>query len=42
MIKRIKQKRALITRAIGVREYNRKFPDWPPGARTANATALCQ
>jgi hypothetical protein len=19
-----------------------KFPDWPPGARTANDTALCQ
>jgi hypothetical protein len=20
---------------------NQKFPDWPPGARTANGTALC-
>jgi hypothetical protein len=20
---------------------NPKFPDWPPGARTANGTALC-
>jgi hypothetical protein len=20
---------------------NQKFPDWPPGARTANSTALC-
>jgi len=24
----------------GVRRWTRKFPDWPPGARTANATAL--
>jgi hypothetical protein len=20
--------------------YNQKFPDWPPGARTANSTVL--
>jgi hypothetical protein len=24
-----------------VRECIQKFPDWPPGARTANGTALC-
>jgi hypothetical protein len=24
-----------------VRGYIQKFPDWPPGARTANGTALC-
>jgi len=24
-----------------VREFIQKFPDWPPGARTANDTALC-
>jgi hypothetical protein len=24
-----------------VRECIKKFPDWPPGARTANDTALC-
>jgi hypothetical protein len=23
------------------RRYIQKFPDWPPGARTANGTALC-
>jgi len=21
---------------------SKRFPDWPPGARTANGTALCQ
>jgi hypothetical protein len=25
----------------GVRGCIQKFPDWPPGARTANGTALC-
>jgi hypothetical protein len=25
-----------------VRECGQKFLDWPPGARTANGTALCQ
>jgi hypothetical protein len=24
-----------------VRECLHKFPDWPPGTRTANGTALC-
>jgi hypothetical protein len=24
-----------------IRECIQKFPDWPPGARTANGTALC-
>jgi hypothetical protein len=24
-----------------LRRCNQKFPDWPPGARTANGTALC-
>jgi hypothetical protein len=24
-----------------VRGCIQKFPDWPPGARTANGTALC-
>jgi hypothetical protein len=24
-----------------VRECMQKFPDWPPGARTASGTALC-
>jgi hypothetical protein len=24
-----------------IRGYIQKFPDWPPGARTANVTALC-
>jgi hypothetical protein len=26
---------------IIIRECNQKFPDWPPGAITANGTALC-
>jgi hypothetical protein len=26
---------------IEVRGCNQKFPDWPPGARTANGRALC-
>jgi hypothetical protein len=26
---------------IRIRECIQKFPDWPPGARTANGTALC-
>jgi len=25
-----------------LRGYIQKFPDWPPGARTANDTALCK
>jgi hypothetical protein len=24
-----------------VQEHIQKFPDWPPGTRTANGTALC-
>jgi len=24
-----------------LRRFTKKFPDWPPGARTANGTALC-
>jgi len=24
-----------------LQECIQKFPDWPPGARTANSTALC-
>jgi hypothetical protein len=24
-----------------IRGYSLNFPDWPPGARTANGTALC-
>jgi hypothetical protein len=24
-----------------IRGCNQKFPDWKPGARTANGTALC-
>jgi len=24
-----------------MREYIKKFPDWPPRARTASGTALC-
>jgi hypothetical protein len=24
-----------------IRGCNQKFPDWPPGVRTANGTALC-
>jgi len=26
---------------VTVRGCIQKFPDWPPGTRTANATALC-
>jgi hypothetical protein len=26
---------------IAVRGCIQKFPDWPPGARTANGTTLC-
>jgi hypothetical protein len=26
---------------VGIRGCIQKFPDWPPGARTANGTALC-
>jgi hypothetical protein len=25
-----------------IRECIQKFPDWPPGVRTANGRALCQ
>jgi hypothetical protein len=25
----------------GIRGCMQKFPDWPPGARAANGTALC-
>jgi hypothetical protein len=28
-------------RDFGVRGCMQKFPDWPPGGRTANGTALC-
>jgi len=28
-------------RVIKLRGYIQKFPDWPPGARTANGTAVC-
>jgi hypothetical protein len=27
--------------SLHMRKYIQKFPDWPPGARTANGTALC-
>jgi hypothetical protein len=26
---------------VYIRGCFQKFPDWPPGARTANGTALC-
>jgi hypothetical protein len=26
---------------LNIRGCIQKFPDWPPGARTANGTALC-
>jgi hypothetical protein len=26
---------------VNVHGCIQKFPDWPPGARTANGTALC-
>jgi hypothetical protein len=29
------------TRDLGIWGCIEKFPDWPPGARTANGTALC-
>jgi hypothetical protein len=29
------------SRAVAVRKCIQKFPDWPPGARTANGKALC-
>jgi hypothetical protein len=29
------------TRLEDVREYIQKFPNWPPGARTANGRAFC-
>jgi hypothetical protein len=28
-------------KSIYIRGCIQKFPDWPPGARTANGTALC-
>jgi hypothetical protein len=31
-----------LTKQQCVRGCIQKFPDWPPGARTANGTALCQ
>jgi hypothetical protein len=31
----------LIVQCFFVRECIHKFPDWPPGARTANGTDLC-
>jgi len=30
------------TQKYNVRGCIQKFPDWPPGARTANGTTLCQ
>jgi hypothetical protein len=33
--------RVLTSATSHVRECNQKFPDWPPGARTANGIALC-
>jgi len=27
--------------AVYTRGHIQKFPDWPPGTRTANGTALC-
>jgi hypothetical protein len=30
-----------VKQSTKIRECNQKFPDWPPGARTANGTALC-
>jgi len=29
------------TRSSGIGGCIQKFPDWPPGARTANGTPLC-
>jgi len=34
----------VISTILFVMQYTgciQKFPDWPPGARTANGTALC-
>jgi uncharacterized phage protein gp47/JayE len=31
---------SLLTLA-SIEGFIQKFPDWPPGARTANGTALC-
>jgi hypothetical protein len=31
----------IITPLSNIRWWIQKFPDWPPGARTANGTALC-
>jgi len=34
------EKGQYVTQAY-IRGLIRKFPDWPPGERTANGTALC-
>jgi hypothetical protein len=31
----------MLSNILNLRGYNQKFPDLPPGARTANDTALC-
>jgi hypothetical protein len=35
------QKRSPTFAILTIRVCVQKFPDWPPGARTANDTALC-
>jgi hypothetical protein len=32
---------AEVKECVDARGCNQKFPDWLPGARTANGTALC-
>jgi len=37
----IMAQKSTAVRYLQLRRCIQKFPDWPPGARTANGTALC-
>jgi len=37
----IREERGLYYRSGDIGGYIQKFPDWPPGARTANSRAIC-
>jgi hypothetical protein len=41
LITRTKRNGVLATILFKLRGSLQKFPDWPPGARTANGTVLC-
>jgi hypothetical protein len=40
--KHVQRDQTHIVHTINMRGCIQKFPDWPPGARTANDTALCR